>query len=158
MSTNLNELNEYSCIVFEYLKKNNTELLENLSLKPSIFGKKYIVIEIATKNENSASNLFLSSEYNELTVGFDSYHCHFDNFREQDFEEEMKNALKYFYKILNEELFVVCAGGGVTTLLTNEEINIIESGQKLEKFDYDCITFYITSWSGKYDRVFKNPN
>lgn len=105
--SDLNELNDYSSIVFEYLKKNNTELLENMSLQPSIFGKKHIVIEIATENENSSSNLFLSSEYNELTVGFDSYHCHFDNFREQDFEEEMKIALEYFYKILNEELFVV---------------------------------------------------
>src|SRR5690606_3773234 len=104
------------------------KLLENISLQPSDFGKNHIFIELITKNENSSSNLFLSSEDNQLTVGFDSYHCHFDSFREQDFEEEIKIALEYFYKILNEELFVVSAGGGTTTLLTNDEINFIENG------------------------------
>ena len=155
---NSNELNDYSNKVYEYLKKNNSKLLENISLKPSDFGRNHIFIELITKNENSASNLILSSEDNELTVGFDIYHCHFDKFREQDFEEEMKIALEYFYKILNEELFVVCAGGGASTLLTKEEISIIESGQILEKFNYDCITYYVTSWSGKFDKIFKNPN
>jgi len=153
-----NELNDYSNKVYEYLKKNNSKLLENISLQPSDFGKNHIFIELITKNENSSSNLFLSSEDNQLTVGFDSYHCHFDSFREQDFEEEIKIALEYFYKILNEELFVVSAGGGTTTLLTNDEINFIENGHRLEKFDYDCITYYVTSWSGNYDRIFKNPN
>ena len=155
---NSDELNDYSNKVYEYLKKNNIKLLENISLQTSDFGKNHIFIELITENENSASNLFLSSADNELTLGFDSYHCHFDHFSGQDFEVEMKIALEYFYKILNEELFVVSAGGGITTLLTNEEINIIESGQKLEKFDHDCITYYVTSWSGNHDRIFKNPN
>lgn len=155
---NLTELNNYSYKVYKYLKKNNRKLLENLSLQASDFGKNHIFIELITENENSTSNLFLSSENNRLTVGFGNYHCHFDQFSGQDFEKEMKIALEYFYKILNEELFVVCAGGGASTLLTNEEINFIESGHKLEKFDYDCINYYVTSWSGNQDRIFKNPN
>lgn len=152
------ELNDYSNKVYEYLKKNNSKLFENISLQPSDFGKNHIVIELITKNQNSASKLILSSEDNELTVGFDIYHWHFDKFREQDFEDEIEIALEYFYKILNEELFVVCAGGGASTLLTKEEISIIESGQILEKFNYDCITYYVTSWSGNHDRIFENPN
>ncbi|WP_432672156.1 hypothetical protein [Flavobacterium sp. SM2513] len=155
---NSNELNVYSNKVYDYFKKNNSKLLENISLQPSEFGKNHIFIELITKNENSASNLVLSSEDNELTIGFDCYHCHFDKFPEQDFEEEMKIALEYFYKILSEELFVVSAGGGASTLLTKEEISIIESGQILENFNYDCITYYVTSWSGNHDRIFNKPN
>jgi len=155
---NLSELNDYSIRVYEYLKIYNCELLKNISLQPSDFGKNYIFLEFITENENSPSNLYLSSEDNRLTVGFGTYHCHFDQFSVQDFEEQMKIAVEYFYKILNEELFVVCAGGGVSTLLTYEEINFISSGQKLEKFDYDCINYYVTSWSGNKDRVLKNPN
>lgn len=158
MMIDSNELNDYSNKVYEYLKKNNTQLLENILLQPSDFGKNHIYVELITKNKNSASNLFLSSEDNRLTVGFDSYHCHFDTFAKQSFEEEIKTAVEYFYKILNEELFVFSAGGGATTLLSNEEINIIERGQTLEKFNYDCITYYVISWSGNYDRIFKNPN
>ncbi|MBS7230898.1 hypothetical protein KHA90_07660 [Flavobacterium psychroterrae] len=155
---NSNELNDYSNKVYEYLKKNNSKLLENISLQPSDFGKNHIFIELRSKNKNSSSNLYFSSENNELTVGFDGYHCHFDSYSDQDFKEEIKIALDYFYKILSEELFVVCAGGGTTTLLTNQEIDIIESGQTLEKFDYDCITYYITSLSGDHDRIIKNTN
>lgn len=155
---NSNELNDYSNKVYDYLKKNNSELLENISLQPSDFEKNHIVIELKSQNVNSVCNLFLSSEDDQLTVGFDSYHCHFDNFREHVFEKEIKIALQFFYKIVNEELLVVSAGGGATGLLTNEEIKIIESGQILEKFNYDCITYYVTSWSGNYDRIFKNPN
>jgi hypothetical protein len=55
----------------------------------------------------------------------------FDRFSEQ-IRKEIKIAVEYFYKILKEELFVVCAGGGASILLTNEEIKIIESGHKLE--------------------------
>lgn len=155
---NSNELNDYSNKVYDYLKKNNRELIENISLQPSDFGKNYIIIKLKSKNGNIDSNLFLSSEDDQLTVGFHRYHCHFDNFLEQDFEKEIKNALEYFYKILNEELLVISADGKVTDLLTNEEIEIIENGQILEGFNYDCITYYVTSWSGNYDRIFKNPN
>lgn len=151
-------LNEYSNKVFEYLQKNNSKLLENVTFKPSDFGGNYIFIEFVTPNENSASNLMFYTEENRVTVGFDSYHCHFYSFEENDFQGEMKSALECFYKILNEEIFVFCAGGGATTLLTIDEISIIESGGILEKFNYECINFYVTSWSGKHDGTFKNPN
>jgi hypothetical protein len=155
---NSDELNDYSIKVYNYLKKYHKKLVENITLQKSDFGKNHIFIELITKNENSASNLTFSSENNELTVGFDCFHTHFDSFNEQDFEKKIKIALESFYKILNEELFVVCAGGGASTLLTREEINIIESGQILERFNYDCITYYVTSWSGNFDKIFKNPN
>ena len=157
-SINAEELNDYSLKVYKYLKTYHKNLLENVTLKKSDFGKKHIFIELITKNKNSASNLFFSSADNELTVGFDCFHSHFDSFIDQDFETEIKIALENFYKILNEELFVVSAGGGTSTLLTKDEINVIESGQILERFNYDCITYYVTSWSGKFDKIFKNPN
>ncbi|WP_162127694.1 hypothetical protein [Flavobacterium phycosphaerae] len=155
---NLNELNDYSLKVYKYLKKHHKELLKNITLEKSNFGKKYILLELKTKNENAAGNLFFETENNELTVGFDSFHSHYDSFAELNIENELKNALENFHKILKDELFVVSAGGGASTLLTKEEIEIIESGKKLEHFNYDCITYYITSWSGKHDRTFKNPN
>jgi hypothetical protein len=155
---NSEELNDYSVKVYKYLKKNHTKLIENSKLQKSDFGKNHIYIELITKNENSASNLIFSSENNELTVGFDCFNSHYDSFSEQNFENEIKIALENFYKILNEELFVVCAGGGASTLLTKEEINTIESGKILEIFNYDCITYYVTSWSGNNDRIFRNSN
>lgn len=155
---NSDELNEYSIKVYKYLKKYHRKLLKNISLEKSNCGKNYIFIELTSKNENIASNLSFSSENNELTVEFDCFHCHFDSFSELEFEKELKTALEYFYKILNEELFVVCAGGGASSLLTKEEIKIIESGQKLEYFNNDCMTYYVSSWSGNHDRIFKNPN
>lgn len=155
---NTDELNDYSIKVYKYIKKNHGKLLENIILEKSDFGKNHICIELKTKNENSSSNLYFSSENNELTVGFDSFHSHYDMFSELDFKKEIKSALENFYKILNEELFVVCAGGGASTLLTTDEINSIESGKILEYFNYDCITYYVTSWSGNHDKIFKNPN
>ena len=155
---NLEELNEYSHKVYKYLKKHHKELLKNITLEKSNFGKNYIYVELKTENKNALANLYFETENNELTVGFDGFHSHYDSFAELNFEKELKNALENFYKILKEELFVVSAGGGASTLLTNKEIEIIESGKILEHFNYDCITYYITSWSGKHDRTFKNPN
>ena len=136
--------------------KNHRNLIENISIYPSDVGKNYIRLEIKSINENSTSSLFLSSEINELTVGFDIYHDHFDSFSGQVFEDEIKVALEYFNKILNNEWFLVSAGGGASTLLTNEEIKVLESGQVLKSFNYDCITYYVVSWSGHYDRTFEN--
>jgi hypothetical protein len=99
---NLDELNDYSIKVYKYLKKYHKELLKNISLQTSDFGKKHIIIELITKNENSASNLIFSSDDDQLTVGFDIYHCHFDRFRDQDFKKEIKIAVEYFNKILKE--------------------------------------------------------
>ena len=155
---NLNELNDYSLKVYKYLKKHHKELLKNIRLEKSNFGKKFILLELKTKNENAAGNLYFETENNELTVGFDSFHSHYDSFAELNFEKELKNALENLYKIFKDKLFVVSAAGEASTLLTNEEIEIIESGKILEHFNYECITYYITSWSGKYDRIFKNPN
>lgn len=153
-----NDLNEYSKRVYEYFKKNTCDLLERITIAPSDFDRNYIEIELVTKNKNSASNLYFSSEHNQLTVGFDNYHCHFDNFSEMDFEQEIKKAIECFYQILNEEFLVVSAGGGATTLLTHDEVHKLENGHKLERFDYDCINYYVISWSGKFDKIFKNRN
>lgn len=155
----INELNEYSTKVYEYLLNNNKELIEHISLFSSDFGKKYITIKLESPNKEERSYLYFLSENNELTVGFSNYHRHYDGFADLDFEVEIKNAINCFYNILNEELLVLCAGGGTTMLLSKEAINTIESGQKLENFKYDyCIKFYVTSWSGKHDRIFKNPH
>ena len=155
---NLNELNDYSLKVYKYLKRHHNNLLKHISLEKSNFGKKYISLELKTSNENATGNLYFETENNELTVGFDSFHSHYDSFAKLNFEKELKNALENFFKLLQDELFVVSAGGGASTLLTNKEIEILESGKILEHFNYDCITYYVTSWSGKHDRTFKNPN
>ena len=152
------ELNDYSLKVYKYLKRHNKEFLKNISLEKSNFGKKYISIELKPKNENTVANLYFETENNELTVGFGNFHSHYDNFAELNFKKELKKALENFYKLLKDELFVVSAGGGASTLLTNKEIEILESGKNLEHFNYDCITYYITSWSGKHDRTFKKPS
>ena len=152
---NPEELNDYSKKVYNYLKANHYALLDNISLHSSDFGKNYLLVQIRAHNKNLNSDLFLSSEDNMLTIEFHNYHCHFDNFREQDFNEEIKTALEYFCRILNDELMTVSAGG-TTDLLTNEELKVLESGQKLEKLDSDCISYQINSWSGRYDRILKN--
>lgn len=154
---NPNELNEYSKKVYYYLKKESNILIEKISLHPSDFGKNYLLIELDPKSKNTSSPLFFSSEDNMLTVGFCNYHCHFDKFSGQIFDEEIKIALEYFDKILHERLLVVSAGG-ITTLLTKEEIAILENGKVLDYFNYDCKNFYINSWSGKFDKIIKNPN
>jgi len=154
---NLNELNEYSTKVYEYLIKNNKEFIELITLHSSNFGKKYIYFELESPNKEEPSKLYFLSENNELIVGFSDYHCHFDNFGELDFEVEMQKAINCFYNIFNEELLVFGAGS-TTMLLSKEEIYKLENGQKLENFQYHhCITYYVTSWTGKYDKIFKNP-
>lgn len=150
------QLSDYSNKVYGYLKNDNSELIENISFSHLDSGDNHIIIELKSPNQNIDTNLFFSSQRDMLTVGFDMFHCHYDNFSGQDFDKEIKKALECFYKILKEELFVVNAGGGITTLLTSEEINILEAGQKLENFNYDNIKYYsVTSWSGNYDRMFK---
>jgi hypothetical protein len=154
----LNELNDYSTKVYEYLAKNYKELTDRVTLLPSDLGKKYVLIKIESPNKEEPSTLYLATEHDELTVGFSDFHCHFDSYAEAGFEAELAKAVQCFYKILKEELFVVCAGGGASTLLTSDEIKMLENGQKLEQFPYDCINYYVTSWSGTHDRVFKNLN
>jgi hypothetical protein len=154
----LNELNDYSTKVYEYLAKNYKELADRVTLLPSDLGKKYVLIKIESPNKEEPSTLYLATEQDELTVGFSDFHCHFDSYSDVGFEAELAKAVQCFYKILREELFVVCAGGGASTLLTSDEIKMLENGQKLEQFPYDCINYYVTSWSGTHDRVFKNPN
>ncbi|BAO54071.1 hypothetical protein [Nonlabens marinus] len=154
---NTNDLNEYSNKVYAYLIKKHSNLVENISIHPSDFGKNHLRLEIKSINENSTHNLFLSSEDNEFTIGFDIYHDHFDSFSSQDFDSEIKVAMDYFNKILSDVLLVICAGGSASTLLTNEGIKVLESGQILDSFNYDCITYYVVSWSGHHDRTFENP-
>ncbi|MCK0114655.1 hypothetical protein [Gelidibacter sp. F63206] len=152
---NPEQLNDYSKKVYNYIVANHNVSVGDFSLHPSDFGKNYLLMERKAPNRNLNSDLFLSSEDNMLTIGFHNYHCHFDKMREQNFNEEIKTALEYFNKILNDELMVVSAGG-TTNLLTKEEIEVLESGQKFEKRDPDCISYRIYSWSGNYDRTSEN--
>ena len=153
-----NQLNDYSIKVYHYLAKNYPELLDHGTIHPSDLGKNYLEITLESPNKEESSTLYLATEHDELTVGFSDFHCHFDSYSDLGFEGELARAVQYFTKILKEELFVVCAGGGASTLLTSIEIKQLESGQKLERFPYDCINYYVTSWSGTHNRIFKNPN
>ncbi len=152
---NPKQLNDYSKKVYNYIVANHDASLGDISLHPSDFGKNYLLMERKATNRNLNSDLFLSSEDNMLTIGFHDYHCHFDKMREQNFIEEIKTAVEYFNRILNDELMVVSAGG-TTNFLTKEEIEVLDSGQKLEKIDPDSISYRIYSWSGSYDRTFEN--
>lgn len=151
------DLNDYSLQVYEYLKLHHPELLDFASMEASDFGKNHLVITLKSSNDHSMSDLVLSSEDNELTVGFHLYHEHFDWLREDIFEEQLEETLTLFYNILNENLLVISAGG-ITTLLLKEEIDRLEAGEILKYFNTDCITYRVTSFSGKWDNVFENPH
>ncbi|WP_147239417.1 hypothetical protein [Tenacibaculum sp. E3R01] len=146
-------LNDYSAKVFDYLKKNHPELLEFSKIYKSDFGKNYLSIEIETPNKESASNLILDTEDDQITIGFHCFHSHFDNFNELDFENEIKSATNIFNKILNEELLIVSG-----ELMTVTEVDNLEKGELVGKTNREKINYYVVSWSGKYDKEFENLN
>lgn len=144
------KLNSYSLRVFEYLEINHTDLLDKLKIHHCDFGKNYLEINIPKVNINATHGLYFSSEDERLTLGFDNYHCHLHNFYEQKFETEIIRSMNLFTRVLNNELFVLRAGG-TSLFIEKSEIDTLKTGDYKYGKGYNLKNLQVISWTGKYD-------
>ena len=146
------ELNPYSLKVFEYLEKHHSNLLDKITTQPCDFGKKYLEVIIPKLNNGATYGLCFNSEDETLTLGFDNYHCHIHQFYEQKFEVEIIRSMEMFTKILDDELFVLRAGG-ITSLIEKKDISSLRGGVYKYGKEFNLKSLKIISWTGKYDET-----
>ena len=93
-------------------------------------------------------DLFLATYGQKLTVGFDHYHTHMDNYRgQQTFEERLSGALWWIDGVMNEEIFV-----RIQTEGDQYKLGWFGLMDKMDEYDLSDVT-YIRSWRGTYSRM-----
>lgn len=107
----------------------------------------YLYIEIPCPS-NTDSQLWISTEDNEITVGFGGYHTHFgyNDDREEDYEE----AINFIKEIINEKLIIIVARKDEiesfsTYIKCNEISTVIKKGDNIE-------SIVLKSWNGTYNK------
>jgi hypothetical protein len=150
--TEFESLNEYSQKVYDFLKSNYPTYLKNVSVLPcKNFVDNFIKFEIDSPNKKASYNLTFDTDDNQITIFFDNYHCHYDNFSNLNFNEEIELAIETIAKIIADELIVVSyySGGNLTMASLEERFFLDSYYEKLVEDKID--TIITTSWTGAFD-------
>lgn len=151
MSMNLDKLNSFSRTFF-------TDLLQSfpdLASKAVIDDKENvqpgsILLEFTPDASRPESIFYISTNNEEVTIGFDRYHSHFD--WPAKLSDWQTNPLTFIDALLHDQIFVeVWEKAGEWT-----GSSIIEADEEADLFgmEKDHVVFY-RSWSGRLDRVFR---
>ena len=107
-------------------------------------------IEVESPNENASAPLWISTADEEITVGFDAYHSHFETWHFESEDMAFREALALARDIVAEKLLVASWWNGEKW----SGSQLIELGDEVKRSDRTpadaCLR--IRSWTGKYDR------
>lgn len=149
-------LNEYSLKVYNYLKLNFSFYLNNILIKScQNFDGSYLKFEIDPLNKNVSHKLTFDTVNNQLTLCFDNYHCHYDNFYESDFINEIQNAIDTISKIMLDELIVLSYYHNnkvIMSKMVKSNYSIIFEINTFDKSKYKIDKIKSTSFSGLLDK------
>ena len=104
----IESLNEYSRKVYDFLKSHYPTFLDILVARPcKNYGSNCIKFEIIPPNKNASYKLTFDTNDNQITVCFDNFHCHYDNFANLNLNNELNKSIGTINKIMSQELIVV---------------------------------------------------
>ena len=110
----------------------------------------YIYIDIPCPSDTE-SNLWISTYGDEMTVGFDYFHCHFGY--SDSYEEDYDEAIKMIKEIINEDIINITGtregNWAFSCFIKPEEIASME----IDYDNYDAIS--IKSWKGSFNEIIK---
>ncbi len=108
------------------------------------------MVEVESPNENASASLWISTQDEEITVGFDAFHSHFETWHFESEVVAFSEALALAKDIVTEKQVVASwwkdeKWSGSQLIARGEEVN------RSERTPADtCLR--IRSWTGKYDR------
>jgi hypothetical protein len=108
-----------------------------------------LVVEMASPNPNTRSELRIDTEREEVTVGFDMFHTHF--FMEDDGQKNFEQAIDFVERFLNEEHVVLVYMRG--DKWTGSMCCSLEDPWPIPEFGQRR---YVRSWRGTYDAEMVN--
>lgn len=89
----------------------------------------------------------------EITIGFDYYHAHFDNFDFQTEEQNFADAVEFIKSIIDEEVCFVAVFSGSSFCgsmsASSKESPDLSGWNWLDK---SCQDVYVRSWRGTFNR------
>jgi hypothetical protein len=99
------DLNTFSAEFARALFSKRPAWIEFARVDSTNSSKNILVVEVPPPTESRADHpLIIDTERDEITIGFDSYHSHFDW---PSFDEECGNPLKFIEDIVCERVVVV---------------------------------------------------
>jgi hypothetical protein len=99
----MSEQHEYNDWFREMVAKHCPDLFAEISEK-SHEGREYLMATIPHSDEKKI--ISLSTYGRELTPFIHTHHCHFDQFRDDDHEEEFLSAVEWIRDFMNNKLFI----------------------------------------------------
>lgn len=100
---------------------------------------------------NAESNLWVSTYGDEITVGFDYFHCHFEY--SDNHEDDYAEAIKMIKEIINEDIINITGirkgNLAFSCFIKPKEIASME----IDYDNYDAIS--IKSWRGNFNEIIK---
>jgi hypothetical protein len=119
-----------------------------------MFGGNFIKFEIEPPNKRASYKLTFDTDCNQITICFDNYHCHYDNFENLDFIGEMKKSMDTITRIIADELLVVSYySEGKLHMSSLEERSFLDHFEQkpIELGNKKIDSISVVSWSGEYD-------
>jgi hypothetical protein len=148
------KLNEHSLTVYNYLSVHYPEILNTATSIKNYYDEYILNIKVHPPNNSVEYGLSLDTDDEEITIGFDCYHCHLFRFSDQDIYEELEYTVETIKGIMNDDLLLL-------KYIRDDQYvrsHIIENNtDNTFDFDnYDQVKFI--SWSGKFDKVICKNN
>ena len=148
-TTQLNEFSRrFAAVLFdahpewrEFASVDTTEGLDEGSL----------LVEISpAQPRDIKQSLHISTDGEEITVGFDSYHSHFNRYADEEEAEAFAEALAFIADIVAEQIAVISwwngdESCGSTSFATDTDIGT-------PSWIHNAKTARIRSWKGTYDK------
>lgn len=149
-----NHLDNHSSEALGFIASDFPEILKYASVQKSDRGDSFLKIEIDSPNKSAEHGIYIDTQDNMFTVGFDCFHCHFFQFAGTDFHSELSRAIHIVSSILENDLFVVkCLKDGKyarSFLIEKDKANRKDIQKRMgAKKDYR--TTKIVSWTGEFD-------
>ena len=118
--------------------------------KPDVEAAGAYLVEVESPNDNASASLWISTEDEEITVGFDAFHSHFETWHFDSEEKAFREALALARSIVAEKVLI--ASWWKDEKWSGSQL--IELGEEVKRSDRTpadaCLR--IRSWTGKYDR------
>lgn len=107
------------------------------------------LVEVKSPNEDASASLWISTEDEEITVGFDAFHSHFETWHFESEELAFREAIALTRGIIAEK-FLVASWWRDGKWSGSQLIELGEEVKRGERIPADaCLR--IRSWTGKYD-------
>jgi hypothetical protein len=109
----------------------------------------FALAEIPAPNTNAASPLWITTEDDEITIGFDAYHQHFGPWAEENESVNFEDSLLTIERIRNDELVV--ASWWLDGKWTGSILADFTQQIDRPNFVSESAMLQIRSWTGKKD-------